>query len=103
MVFTQCSKSCKSIFLVLLLLPSGGGGVGGGGLNCILLLACLLFLRHMTALIGIAGPLSLYLSLSLNPKLTYTVRKMGLILRSTERIPKMQFSMARKFILHTQI
>jgi hypothetical protein len=30
---------------------------------------------------------------------TYTVRKMGLILRSIERMLKMQFSMARKFTL----
>jgi hypothetical protein len=29
----------------------------------------------------------------------YTVRKMGLILRSIERMLKMQFSMARKFTL----
>jgi hypothetical protein len=29
----------------------------------------------------------------------YTVRKMGLILRSIERMLKMQFSMARKFML----
>jgi hypothetical protein len=29
----------------------------------------------------------------------HTVRKMGLILHSMERMPKMQFSMARKFML----
>ncbi len=31
--------------------------------------------------------------------LTYNVRKMGLILRSVEWMPKMQISMARKFTL----
>jgi hypothetical protein len=40
-----------------------------------------------------------FLSVGWRKIIVYTVRKMGLILRSIERMLKMQFSMARKFTL----
>jgi hypothetical protein len=40
-----------------------------------------------------------YRQMALWPSFSYAVRKMGLILRSIERMLKMQFSMARKFTL----